>query len=539
MLNRALLALLCSVGLFGASAAAASADTTVADNGFRPSPDGFSFENYDNDAGYENLTPAEMQKLFGSGVCGDRARATIVEPAPSLASPSGAPSRASQPSAPSGGPSGPPAFTGSAGNCTLTPPAQQWMDTQNKSMGGGHCNGFAVLTEQLYKNQFEPFGAGSPYSYQIKDNPALQRAIAYTFVYQVLDSVVSKRVKGTPNQILNKLKAALNTSNPETYTLGIYKPDGSGGHAITPFAVVDHGGGIFGVQVYDNNYPGKTREVVFNTTANTWSYNAAINPTVAPELYSGTARNPGIELDPTTPGEGVQPCPFCQPGGAASEASATQFDTVQLTGNVHYHTHLVIRDRSGHQVGVVNGKIVNTFPGAQVQPTLAFSDYSETQEPAYLVPIRTVSITVDGSFLQHTDTETLSSVGAGQDVAIQNLKIGPGQRDVLNLNGGVQQMSFTTPKGASSGSPVLRIGADSSRADYALILKLVSFHPGATLHVKLNQAKQLITLYATGNPGRATYVLSAVKETRTANYILAAATIRLRGTQAVTYSYAR
>ena len=69
------------------------------------------------------------------------------------------------------------------------------------------------------------------------------------------------------------------------------------------------------------------RELTFNTNDNTWSYNAAINPSVAPELYKGTASNPQIELDPTTPGLGVQPCPFCQPQDAASEASRPQFDT--------------------------------------------------------------------------------------------------------------------------------------------------------------------------------------------------------------------
>ena len=68
-MTRWVLALVCCVALFGISATAASAETTVADNGFRPDPNGFSFENYGNDSGYANLGPAEMQKLFGPGVC--------------------------------------------------------------------------------------------------------------------------------------------------------------------------------------------------------------------------------------------------------------------------------------------------------------------------------------------------------------------------------------------------------------------------------------------------------------------------------------
>jgi hypothetical protein len=106
------------------------------------------------------------------------------------------------------------------------------------------------------------------------------------------------------------------------------------------------------------------------------------------------------------------------------------------------------------------------------------------------------------------------------------------------LTNGVQQTTFTAAKGLT-GSPVLRIGADSSHVDFALSLKLVNFHPGATLHVKLNQAKQLLTFYSTGNAGRATYVLSAVKETRKVDYILGSDTVRLRGRQAVTFSFVK
>src|SRR5207248_1298258 len=93
IVTRWVLALVCCVALFGISATAASAETTVADNGFRPDPNGFSFENYGNDSGYANLGPAEMQKLFGPGVC-----------------------------------------VNTQNGCTLTPPAQQWMNEQNSGM---------------------------------------------------------------------------------------------------------------------------------------------------------------------------------------------------------------------------------------------------------------------------------------------------------------------------------------------------------------------------------------------------------------------
>jgi hypothetical protein len=499
--------LACLLACLGVTIAAgpvpgAAADTTVADNGFRPDPNGFSFENYGGGTGNEDLSAAEMQKLFGPGVCANH----------------------------------------TGGVCTLSPPAREWMHVQNRSMDGGHCNGLAVIAQELFKGQIEPFGPGSPFSYQLQGNRALQRAIAYGFVYQVLESVVSQRVKGTPNEVLARLKTALSDTGPETYTLGIYKADGSGGHAITPFAVVDHGDGKFGVRVYDNNYPGETREVRFDKHADTWTYNAAVNPSVPPERYIGTAARPGIELDPTTPGLGVQPCPFCGRASSADKAATSPtLNQVQLIGDLRDHAHLLIRDNEGRRLGIgPDGRIVNTIPGGQVVPVLGSGplDFNESPEPTYLLPSRPDTVVIDARRMRHADTETVSSIGQGHDVAIDRLAIGPGDRDFLRIGRTMRRVSFTSSKG-QRGSPVLRIGTNSTRTDYGLRLKLVDFRPASTLHVHLNTARHRITLFSTGNPGSSTIVLSTARESSSGNRQLPSVTAHLRGRRAATYSYNR
>src|SRR5882724_4945870 len=65
----------------------------VADSGFRPAANGFGFENYGNADVKQNLTPAEVKRMFGDQVCG-----------------------------------------ASGAKCILTPPAQEWMDETNKAM---------------------------------------------------------------------------------------------------------------------------------------------------------------------------------------------------------------------------------------------------------------------------------------------------------------------------------------------------------------------------------------------------------------------
>src|ERR1700755_3077102 len=53
---------------FVALPSAASAGTIVADNGFRPDPDGFSFANYGSE-GQKGLDASELERMFGPGVC--------------------------------------------------------------------------------------------------------------------------------------------------------------------------------------------------------------------------------------------------------------------------------------------------------------------------------------------------------------------------------------------------------------------------------------------------------------------------------------
>ena len=91
----------------------------VADLGFRPEVNGFQFENYGkSDA--TNLTPAEMQRIYGDAVCASKAN----------------------------------------DQCILTPPAEQWMNQQNQGMEGGHCYGFSVAALSMFAGVIDPANYG-------------------------------------------------------------------------------------------------------------------------------------------------------------------------------------------------------------------------------------------------------------------------------------------------------------------------------------------------------------------------------------------
>ena len=116
----------------------------VADSGFRPGPNGFTFQNYgdtlSDGAVPTNLTPADVQALFGDAVCADAA----------------------------------------VGKCDLIPEAQAWMDQMNQEMAGGHCFGFSVAADLVWQNKLNTstYGAPTINGLAIDNNASLQSTIA-------------------------------------------------------------------------------------------------------------------------------------------------------------------------------------------------------------------------------------------------------------------------------------------------------------------------------------------------------------------------
>lgn len=226
----------------------------------------------------------------------------------------------------------------------------------------------------LYQEQVNPadLGAGTTPELPLLDNEVLQRAIARSFVAQAFPAVLDREVKLRPSEIVAILIEALAPGRAarETYTIGIFQRDGGGGHALTSYAVVDHGGGLTGIQIYDNNHPGEDREILVNTEADLWAYHGSPNPDDAENVYSGDAGTFSLILYPTTPGLGVQPCDFCRDGAAAAASAAQagvgRLGSVALVGGRRNHARLVLTDDKGRRSGMVKGKLVNEIPGVKV-----------------------------------------------------------------------------------------------------------------------------------------------------------------------------
>jgi hypothetical protein len=423
---------------------------TLADVGFRPSPNGFTFENY-GDALADgstptNLTAADVQAMFGDGVCAN----DVIK-------------------------------------CNLVPQARAWLNSTNDAMAGGHCFGFSVASELFWQQKLpaSKFGASTTQALTIDNNPDLQRQIAYDWALQLLPSVQAKRETGTPNQILAQLRKVLKAHPSDTYTIAIWKRDGSGGHAVTPYQVVNQGGGQFLVRIYDNNYPDDaTRAISFDTKRDTWSYNAAPIPTQPDAVYIGDSVTKTISLFPTAPGLGTQKCPFCgtvpSTGGLGASGPTEE---IYLTGGLTNRANLTITDQAGHRLGVSDGALVNQIPGAQFYPVISSDTWTNKITPLFVVPAnKTYTLSLDGTALTGPDTETLGIIGPSFALSVDNISMLPGDRDSLKAAPYATNVTYT----ASRAKPVaLEVGVSNQQADYAFVVSGRTDQPGGTITLGL------------------------------------------------------
>ncbi|MEA2468094.1 MAG: hypothetical protein QOJ57_2220 [Thermoleophilaceae bacterium] len=474
-----------SAAVDGAAESYAPEGELIADSGFRPEVDGFAFENYGNDVPVRNLGPAQVEDLFGEQVC----------------------------------------LSGTGEDCELVPAAKEWMDNQNEGMAGGHCQGFSVTALRMWNEDIdqEDFGASVTSDLEIVGNDPLQESIAEHFTYQFLPPIVAARVKGTPSEVLQTLVDALN-SGDELYTLGVYKPDLSGGHAITPFAVEDKGDGKYAILVYDNNFPGVTRAVQVDTNNESWSYVSGTNPDDLGQVYEGDAETFTLELDPTKPGDTLQPCPFCD-GSAASAGDSKgskgsvlpedqQYTEITLGGDPRNHPHLVFTDDQGKRTGVVGGRMLQEIPDVEVVKTYATQNWEGAPEPRFRLPEGSdYTISVDGTDLEKPAKTKVNLVGNGLVIEIEDIKIAPGQKDEMALPGGYG-ITYQ-PNGKGLAAPSFFAGLVEDEAAYNFAASAVGLKPGSTLSLLVDQKKKVVILDSTGSEsidgGNALFILQLTK----------------------------
>ncbi|MGB8648789.1 MAG: hypothetical protein WCF84_26365, partial [Anaerolineae bacterium] len=451
-----------------------AATQILANSGFRPEVDGLPFENYVNQRGISNMTAEDMVRVFGDQVCGSKID----------------------------------------GKCILTPPAWQWMDKANTAMANGHCYGMSVAALNLWKKRTDlsVLGASAVPDLKFDGNTQLQREIATSWTYQNFESVRKSVIQGAPNDILDKLVAILKQGSnaPDTYTIGFFKEDGSGGHAVTPYAIEDRGNGIMAVLIWDNNYPKVSREILFDRNNNKWSYNASTNPNEAAAQYTGSWWTKSLSLYPTNPGNTTQPCSFCRGangrvGGAA--LAAEQYNQIYLTGDEINHAHLLITDAQGRRYGYLpDGSFVTEIPGVEHEYQIIGNPgapyWLYRPEPIYYIPSQIKFVLkVDGSKLTKADKTEIVMIGPGYDIGISSLNIQPGEQDEMTPSPDGTDLQYKPDRPQSVD---VLVGDERPGPDYAFTLKGLDLD-GGEFDVKLDNATGKLDVDTNGSKTTSSY----------------------------------
>ena len=427
---------------------------------FTPTTKGFKFQNYGNDEAYENLSAAELQRMFGPGVCA----------------------------------------SGEGDTCILTPPGEQWRQEINKIMGGGHCEGMAVLSLLFQLGKADPtaFGAKSAIDLEIKDNKKLQREIAVWWATQVL--IGPSRKRGTPVEMVDELTRALKVGD-ESYTLAFFKSDGTGGHATTPYAVVDKSDTETWIMHYDNNFPGQEKHIAIDRKANTWKYFTASNPKEPGESYDGDATTQTLLLGPTSARLKQYPCPFCgdiDPDAPADTAGTTGSRTILSEGDAD----LMITDDTGKRIGRAGGKVVNEIAGADVVQ-IASSALHPDPEPIYRIPNgHKLTVTLDGSSLKSKEPTDVSLVAPGYTLGVYGVALSPGEKDEIDFSADWKEVTYKTDKDET---PELEIGIETAGADYAFVVNAGGETGGQRIDLSVDAKAGTFSVQATAKDGSATY----------------------------------
>lgn len=443
-------------------------ETLVADLGFRPQKDGFSFQNWGPAPDRLDMTPEDMRRMFGDQVCAN-----------------------------------------TVNGCNLTASAEQWMNQINEIIKGGHCEGFAALSLILYKHQQEAsqFGAASTHDLTIEGNAALQRELAYYWTTQFTIPTRSSRVLKTPSEIVDVLidtfKAGQNAS--ETYTIEFFQPGFKAGHAVTPYAVEDRGNGQFAIRIYDNNLPDLERTILVDRNTNTWTYQASTNPDEQADEYRGDASTGTLMLTPTSPRLGKQACPFCENAGGTvggvMAAQAAAYNELWLDGDAH----LLITDKDGKRTGFDNGQFVNEIPGVDFLPITSANLWEDDSEPVYFVPTGIeFALTVQSSDAETSTLSTVTMIGPGYVLSVQDIVLDPGQKDTITFSPDGKSVTYKTDYNES---PDILLGTSIGDADYTFLVKGTDIESGASITINLDTKEGWLAIDTLNNKEVGTYGL--------------------------------
>ena len=532
--------------------------TLVVDSGFDPMVNGFHFGNYGNQhlqgtnlintyafgTPYENptqLTPVDMIFMFGATVCTDPT-AVIAQLAMTT---NGVnqdynyflrPNTGNSLTTNYGAFSPTYDFSQDYELCTLTLQAEQWMDMQNSFITNGVCFGMAATAMLNFSmlGGWDPKSLGVAYPliplYDVGWSSTMTRTIArwqvsqsftdYGFNYPYYHAkpsfaqTIEYLTSGTPNAPYPSYYPLSKGKIP--YVLSVFQQAADGsrrdGHVVVPIAVYKRENDPkwdYDIAVYDPNYPGRTRAVHVNTTANNGAGKMEYVLFSGPDGTdpSGQDTSNGMQLVPsgnmvTGPfdvnARGLQDNRYPRLPWLSTAATPTKKTSTKAArakpSNVTTVSVGPAKVDSGESLKVrvvgLNGKPIPGLIEQQMFSVLLGSQTFPLWKVPHNVPFRVV-LSTNG---KRRSLSTSVTVQNGRGTwAVENMVIRPKSRDVVTVRPADESISYRSTTGTDPTLSVTDAGDDAKNGmNYRVNLRKVRLDPGrkATLDLnfKTNQA---------------------------------------------------
>ena len=199
---------------------------------------------------------------------------------------------------------GPDVCTGGTLPCRPTAEAAAFARMVNQARASGHCEGLVALAASRFVEKM------APKSGELTKSKDVVHAILRAFATQFLPESKAETdewARKSISEILAEISKNLGKDVPE-YTLNLYSK--RGGHAVLPLAVEFPDNNTARLHVYDSNWPGRDRYVMFDLKKKTWSFSfSGSDPTKDPKLWSGKKGDIDIA---SLRGRKSGSCPFCR-----------------------------------------------------------------------------------------------------------------------------------------------------------------------------------------------------------------------------------
>lgn len=425
MLNRRIVSLVatavlvssCSGG--GSSPSSDDSARTDAASGLAPAKNGFAFANFGSANTPEFLDGEDLRLMFGDGACAN----------------------------------------GTATPCDPTAEAAAWAQMVNQSREAGHCEGMVVQAVTRFT------AGAAPVTAELSNEDDTTHGIIRAFATQFFPAV-KKEADSWAKKSLEDIVGALSesfSSGTITYTMGLYSD--VGGHAVLPISVEYPTETTAKVHIYDSNWPGADRYVLFDFDADTWEFS-----------FSGT--DPANDAGAWTGGKGDI--------DLASMESRVSTDTPFDTGSDSVLSNfLIIRSASlDWSVTTPDGTVTpraSTDPNATVRPLRSAASKSV---PEYMVSTSStnVDVTLPGAASAY-------AVGGGKVVSI----VTKGSKDPVSIT--PTQVSFPATAEVSLADNDLAatvIGGSGSISIGDTTLNITA--AGLTQQVQANDQKPEVTV---------------------------------------------